>query len=311
MSSKYDFGKRIKAAGLDELTRTSGADTGNANLKKMVAISDLHPFKLHPFKVVDNEDMKKLIESIKESGIITPLIVRKDSASDGYEIIAGHRRKHAAEAAGLTEVPVYVEDLDNNAAVIAMVDSNLQRSSFLPSERAFSYRMKMEALKRQGKRTDLDEEECDKPHMEAAEKVAEDANDSATQVRRYIRLTYLTKELLDMVDAGTIKLTPAVELSYLTLKNQRTLYDYMQRFNVTSVSNAQAAELRKNGAQDPLDEAAIDLLFTTDAPKPKKYKVAFDDVEFKTYFKPDTSAKKMRETIILALEEWNRNHPEE
>lgn len=311
MSSKYDFGKRIKATGLDELTRTSGADTENTNLKKMVAISELHPFKAHPFKVVDNEDMQKLIESIKESGIITPLIVRKDSASSGYEIIAGHRRKHAAEVAGLTEVPVYVVELDNDVAVIAMVDSNLQRSEFLPSERAFSYRMKMEALKRQGKRTDLDEEERNKPRVEAAEKVARDANDSATQVRRYIRLTYLTKELLDMVDTGAIKLTPAVELSYLTQDNQRVLYDYMQRFKVMSVSNVQAVELRKNGAQEPLDEEVIDLLFTVGAPKPKKYKVAFDDAEIKTYFKPDTSAKKMRETIILALEEWNRNHPEE
>ena len=311
MSSKYDFGKRIKATGLDELTRTSGADTENANLKKMVAISELHPFKAHPFKVVDNEDMQKLIESIKESGIITPLIVRKDSASSGYEIIAGHRRKHAAEAAGLTEVPVYVVELDNDAAVIAMVDSNLQRSEFLPSERAFSYRMKMEALKRQGKRTDLDEEERDKPRMEAAEKVARDANDSATQVRRYIRLTYLTKELLDMVDAVTIKLTPAVELSYLTLDNQRVLYDYMQRFNVMSVSNVQAVEIRKIGTQEIFDESTIDLLFDTEAPKPKKHKVTFDDVEFKMYFKPDTSAKKMRKIIIRALEEWNKNHLEE
>lgn len=292
------YNKRDFEDMMNEKNESDGVDSVLKNIKtnnsveKMVAISELHAFKEHPFKVEDNADMQKLIESIKESGIITPLIVRKNSTGNGYEIIAGHRRKYAAEVAGLTEIPVYVVDFDNDKATIAMVDSNLQRSKFLPSEKAFAYRMKMEALKHQGKRTDLDEAERGKPRMETVEKVAKDANDSASQVRRYIRLTYLNKNLLDMVDAGMIKLTPAVELSYLTQENQQRLYEYMKHFNIRSLSNVQAAELRKNGARETLNEEEIDFLLDADIANPKKHKIAFDDGEFKRYFKPDTSVKK-------------------
>ena len=177
MSSKFDFGARIKATSYDDLTGASGAQPSDA--VRTIPIAKLHPFKMHPFKVLDNEDMEALTESVKENGILTPLTVRKDCGSDGYEIISGHRRKYAAERAGLTEVPVFIVNMDTDSAVINMVDSNLQRTKIMPSEKAFSCMMKYNALKRQGKRTDLG---VDAETMDAAEKVAKDFGDSKMQV---------------------------------------------------------------------------------------------------------------------------------
>ena len=305
MSSKFDFGARIKATSYDDLTGASGAQPSDA--VKTIPIAKLHPFKMHPFKVLDNEDMEALTESVKENGILTPLTVRKDCASDGYEIISGHRRKHAAERAGLTEVPVFIVDMDTDSAVINMVDSNLQRTKILPSEKAFSCMMKYNALKRQGKRTDL---EVDAETMDAAEKVAKDSGDSKMQVRRYIRLTHLIQELLDLVDAGTLKLVPAVAVSYLSTTNQRELYKYMNANHIKSISMEQADRLKESGKQDDLTVTVINLIFNPVSNRPRKYKVSLDDTEVKAYFKPDASEKEMHDTILMALDEWRQSHPE-
>lgn len=194
-----------------------------------IPLSELHPFEGHPFRVVDDEDMAKTVESIRDYGVLTPAIVRPDP-NGGYEIISGHRRHHASELAGKETMPAIVRDMDDDAAVILMVDSNLQRETILPSERAFAYKMKLDAIKHQGERTDLT---CGQVahKLKSREIVANEAGESEKQVRRYIRLTELIPELLDMVDTGQIKFNPAVELSYLAKEEQKdflSAMDYAQ-----------------------------------------------------------------------------------
>ena len=206
-----------------------------------IALTELVPFRNHPFKVVDDEAMLRTTESIAQFGVLTPLIARPNE--DGtYEIISGHRRAHAAAAAGLTEVPVIVRDMDDDAAVCLMVDTNLQREEILPSERAFAYKMKLEAMKRQGERTDLTLDQVG-PKLTNQE-IGKSANDSMTQVKRYIRLTNLIPELLDMVDRKQISFNPAVELSYLTPAEQEQLIDAMD-YTQASPSLSQAQRLKK------------------------------------------------------------------
>lgn len=186
---------------------------------QQIPIGELFPFKNHPFKVLDDESMQRTVESVEQYGVLSPLIARP-RPEDGYEIISGHRRQHAAQLAGLDALPVIVRNMDDDAAVLLMVDSNLQRENILPSERAFAYKMKLEALKNQGARSDLTSAQIG-PKLTAAEKVAEEANDTKSQVKRFIRLTCLIPELLDMVDEKKIAFNPAVELSYLDEAQQR------------------------------------------------------------------------------------------
>ena len=186
---------------------------------QQIPIADLHPFKNHPFKVLDDEAMQRTVESVAQFGVLAPLIVRPREEG-GYEIISGHRRQHAAELAGLTTLPVIVRDMDDNQAIINMVDSNLQRESILPSERAFAYKMKLEAIKNQGARSDLTSSQVGMK-LQALDIVGQDAGDSRNQVHRYIRLTNLIPELLDLVDQKKISFNPAVELSYLADSEQR------------------------------------------------------------------------------------------
>ena len=229
--------------GLDELFSTEEKRQEEQREQvQQIPIDELHPFTNHPFKVVDDESMTRTVESIKLLGVTNPLIARP-RPEGGYEIISGHRRQHAAQLAGLNTLPVIVRQMDDDAAILLMVDSNLQRESILPSEKAFAYKMKLEALKNQGARSDLTSAQIG-PKLTAAEKVAEEANDTKSQVKRFIRLTNLIPELLDMVDEKRISFNPAVELSYLDEKQQRDFLEAMDGTqNAPSVS--QAIQLKK------------------------------------------------------------------
>lgn len=215
------------------------------NLCKPCAISieKLHPFEGHPYKVLDNEEMEALTESIHAEGILSPLIVRPLEGTDEYEVISGHRRLHAAQRAGLSEVPALVYEISREEAAIMLVDSNLHREHILPSEKAFAYKMKMEAMSRQGQRTDITSNQVGRK-LETAEIIGNTSGESKNQVRRYIRLTYLLPELLQLVDDGKIALTPAVELSYLPEKAQTCLLEEMRRNDCTP-SLSQAIRLKK------------------------------------------------------------------
>ncbi len=215
------------------------------NLCKPVAISieKLHPFEDHPYKVLDNEEMEALAESIHTEGILSPLIVRPLADTDEYEVISGHRRLHAAQRAGLSEIPAFVYEISREEAAIMLVDSNLHREHILPSEKAFAYKMKMEAMSRQGQRTDITSNQVGRK-LETAEIIGNTSGESKNQVRRYIRLTYLLPELLQLVDDGKIALTPAVELSYLPEKAQTCLLEEMRRNDCTP-SLSQAIRLKK------------------------------------------------------------------
>lgn len=220
----------------------SAADAAAKEQRTEMALSDLHPFEGHPFKVLDDELMEQTVESIKQIGVVSPLIVRPDPEG-GFEILSGHRRLHAAQLAGLETVPVIVKEMDDDAAIIFMVDSNLQRENILPSERAFSYKMKLEAMKHQGERSDLTSAQVG-PKSWAAQVVAEEAGDSKSQVKRFIRLTNLIPEILDMVDEKKIAFNPAVELSYLKPPEQKEFLEAMD-YAQASPSLSQAQRLKK------------------------------------------------------------------
>ena len=229
-------GANISLTSYDDIFSTE--ESRQTEQIQQIPIADLHPFKNHPFKVLDDEAMQRTVESVAQFGVLAPLVVRPREEG-GYEIISGHRRQHAAELAGLKTLPVIVRNMDDDQAVIQMVDSNLQRESILPSERAFAYKMKLEAIKNQGARSDLTSAQVG-PKLTAAEKVALDSDDSKSQVKRFIRLTNLIPELLDLVDQKKISFNPAVELSYLTASDQRDFFEAMQDTqNAPSLSQAQ------------------------------------------------------------------------
>lgn len=220
----------------------SAADAAAKEKRTEMPLSDLHPFEGHPFKVLDDELMEQTVESIRQIGVVSPLIVRPDPEG-GFEILSGHRRLHAAQLAGLETVPVIVKEMDDDAAIIFMVDSNLQRENILPSERAFSYKMKLEAMKHQGQRGDLTSDQVGQKSW-AVNQLADDANESKTQVQRFIRLTNLIPEILDMVDEKKIAFNPAVELSYLKPSEQKEFLEAMD-YAQASPSLSQAQRLKK------------------------------------------------------------------
>ena len=229
-------GANISLTSYDDIFSTE--ESRQTEQIQQIPISDLHPFKNHPFKVLDDEAMQRTVESVAQFGVMAPLVIRPREEG-GYEIISGHRRQHAAELAGLKTLPVIVRNMDDDQAVIQMVDSNLQRESILPSERAFAYKMKLEAIKNQGARSDLTSAQVG-PKLTAAEKVALDSDDSKSQVKRFIRLTNLIPELLELVDQKKISFNPAVELSYLADSEQRDFFEAMQDTqNAPSLSQAQ------------------------------------------------------------------------
>ena len=269
---------------------------------QQIPIGELFPFKNHPFKVLDDESMQRTVESVEQYGVLSPLIARP-RAEGGYEIISGHRRQHAAQLAGLDALPVIVRQMDDDAAVLLMVDSNLQRENILPSERAFAYKMKLEALKNQGARSDLTSAQIG-PKLTAAEKVAEEASDTKSQVKRFIRLTNLVPELLDMVDEKKISFNPAVELSYLDESQQRDFLEAMDGTqNAPSVSQAQ--QLKKMAQCGEFTyEKAFDIL--GQEKKSEQDTVTIKNDILRKYFPRSYTPRQMEEKIIQLLDAWQK-----
>ena len=266
-------------------------------------LSDLHPFEGHPFKVLDDELMEQTVESIKQIGVVSPLIVRPDPEG-GYEILSGHRRLHAAQLAGLETVPVIVKEMDDDAAIIFMVDSNLQRENILPSERAFSYKMKLEAMKHQGERSDLTSAQVG-PKSWAVQVVAEEAGDSKSQVKRYIRLTNLIPEILDMVDEKKIAFNPAVELSYLKPSEQKEFLEAMD-YAQASPSLSQAQRLKKLSQEGGCTlDAMCEVM--NEIKKDELDHVTIKNEVLRKYFPKSYTPKQMQDTIIRLLEKWQRS----
>ena len=262
-------------------------------------IQKLRPFEGHPFKVTDNEEMDQLVWSVLAQGLLTPLVVRPLPNGE-YEVVSGHRRLHACKKAGIETVPALITDMDRDAAAIALVDSNLHREKILPSEKAFAYKMKMDAMKRQGQRTDLTSGQVG-PKLRTDEIVAEEANDSARQIKRYIRLTNLTPGILDMVDEGRIALTPAVELSYLTEWEQRDLLETMESEDCTP-SLSQAIQMKALSQSGQLDMDKIFSIMTQ--PKANQQeKISFKVAELRDYFPRHYTAAQMMQEIKVALKE--------
>lgn len=281
----------------------SAADAAAKEQRTEMSLSDLHPFEGHPFKVLDDELMAQTVESIKQIGVVSPLIVRPDPEG-GYEILSGHRRLHAAQLAGLETVPVIVKEMDDDAAIIFMVDSNLQRENILPSERAFSYKMKLEAMKHQGERGDLTSAQVG-PKSWAAQVVAEEAGDSKSQVKRYIRLTNLIPEILDMVDEKKIAFNPAVELSYLKPSEQKEFLEAMD-YAQASPSLSQAQRLKKLSQEGGCTlDAMCEVM--NEIKKDELDHVTIKNEVLRKYFPKSYTPKQMQDTIIRLLEKWQRS----
>mgnify|MGYP002570934465 FL=1 len=296
-------GANISLSSYDDIFET---DTSRNEAKQErvqeIPLSDLHPFEGHPFKVVDDEEMQKTVESVRDFGVLTPAIARPDP-DGGYEIISGHRRHRASELAGKDTMPVIVREMDDDAAIILMVDANLQRETILPSERAFAYKMKLDAIKHQGARSDLTSDQVG-PKLTAAEKVAEEANDSQTQVKRYIRLTELTPELLDMVDSGQIKFNPAVELSYLAKEEQKDFLEAMDYAQAApSLSQAQRIKKLAQEGNCTLD-AMCEIM--NEMKKDEMDKVTLKTSVLRKYFPKSYTNKQMEDKIIQLLEQWQK-----
>ena len=268
-----------------------------------IQVDKLRTFEGHPFKVLDDEDMDKLAESINAQGIISPLIVRTIESTDEYEVISGHRRLHAAIKAGLSEVPALIYPLDRNEAMIAVVDSNLHRERLLPSEKAFAYKMKMDAMKAQGRRTDLTLSQL-ATKSDTADEIGKSQNESRDQVFRYIRLTYLIPKLLNKVDEGIIALSPAVELSYLSKEQQKILLDAMS-LNDCTPSHAQSIRMKKQAQQNTLSSDSIYEIMSEEKANQTE-RISFKVQDLKGFFPKNFTQKQMTDTILKLLYEYNR-----
>ena len=298
---KSDLNVALK--GLDDLFSTEeNRQEEQREQVQQIPIEELFPFKNHPFKVLDDESMQRTVESVEQYGVLSPLIARP-RPEGGYEIISGHRRQHAAQLAGLDTLPVIVRQMDDDAAVLLMVDSNLQRENILPSERAFAYKMKLEALKNQGARSDLTSCQVG-TKFRADESLAEDSGESARNVQRFIRLTNLIPELLDMVDEKKIAFNPAVELSYLDESQQRDFLEAMEDTqNAPSLSQAQ--QLKKMAQQGEFSyEKAFDVM--GQEKKSEKDTVTIKNETLRKYFPRSYTPKQMEEKIIQLLDAWQK-----
>ena len=267
-----------------------------------IPVEKLKPFPNHPFQVRDDDSMRETVESIKTYGVLQPVIVRPTKDGD-YEILSGHRRKHACELAGRKTIPAIVRELDDNAAIIFMVDSNLQRENILPSERAAAYKMKMEALKRQGVRTDLTSSQVE-TKLRSDQKVAEEAGESRAQIQRYIRLTELQPELQQMVDEKKMAFTPAVEISYLKPDEQRMLLDTISSEQATP-SLSQAQRLKKLSQAGELTDNSM-LSIMSEQKKPERNDLTIPADVLEKFFPRSFTPMKMQEVIIKLLESWQR-----
>lgn len=294
---KSDF--TLPTNSLDELF-SSQEERDDAKLERVkeIPLNELHPFKEHPFKIQNDDEMKRLIEIIQKFGTLTPALARP-LQEGGYELISGHRRLAACQVLGIETMPVIVRDMSDDEAVIAMVDANLQREHILPSEKAFAYKMKLDAIKHQGKASVQVAEK-----LLSVEKVADDAGESKDQVRRYIRLTDLIPELLSMVDDGKIAFNPAVEISYLDKAEQQVLLNAME-LNDCTPSHAQAIRLKKLSQEGVLqDQTIYDILAEQKPNQQEQYKFKREDI--RKYFPKSYTDKQVCDTVIKLLEQWQR-----
>ena len=301
-------GKKIELASVDDLFSTE-EERQDARLEKIqeIPLSELHTFRDHPFKVKDDEAMMETTESISKYGVLVPAIARP-RPEGSYELVAGHRRHRASQLAGKETMPVIVRELDDDAATIIMVDSNLQRESLLPSERAFAYKMKLEAIKHQGARTDLTSRQV-VGKLEMADVVGEKAGDSGRQVQRYIRLTELIPQLLDMVDERKIAFNPAYELSFLRKEEQVQLLDAMDSEQATP-SLSQAQRLKKFSQEGELSPTVMRAIMSEEK-KSEIDKVTFTADSLRRYFPKSYTPQRMQETIIKLLEQWQKRRQRE
>jgi ParB family chromosome partitioning protein len=295
-----DSGRKIELKGYDDIF-TPDAATATGEQVRQIPTDQLFPFKDHPFKVTDDQAMQDTVESIKEYGVLVPAIARP-RPDGGYELISGHRRQHACELAGITTMPVIVRNLDDDAATILMVDSNLQRENILPSERASAFKMKLEAMKHQGERSDLTSCQVG-TKLRADEQLAESAGESARTVQRYIRLTELIPEMLAMVDDRQMAFNPAVELSYLTKEQQQMLFQEIENCQATP-SLSQAQRLKKFSQEGKLDEGVIMAVMSEE--KKDIDKVTLPGETINKYFPKSYTPKQKQDTIIKLLEQWQR-----
>lgn len=304
MNSKMkSSAKNIVLAAYDDLfvpTEEINTDDNHETIQE-ISLSQLHSFKDHPFKVLDNEDMANLVESIKQYGVLVPVIVRLDPAG-GYELIAGHRRHHASKLAGLETVPALVRSLDDDAATIIMVDSNLQRESLLPSERAFAYKMKLDAMKRRAGRPSKENLSQVGTQKRSDELLAEQVGESRNQIQRYIRLTKLVEPLLDMLDEKKIALNSAYKLSFLSKDEQAALIKVIKRTQIMP-SLSQTQRLKTFSEDGTLSEAVISAILSKKKAD-KAEKVTFKTNTLKKYFPDNYTTQDMQETIIALLEKW-------
>ena len=304
--------RNVKLASVDDLfTTEENRQELQAEAKRekvqMIPLAELHPFRNHPFKVKDDEAMANTVDSVRQYGVLVPAIARP-LESGGYELVSGHRRRHASELAGLTEMPVIVRDLDDDAATIIMVDSNLQRETLLPSERAFAYKMKLEALKHQGLRSDLTSVQVGQK-LNARDVVAKESGNSAIQVQRFIRLTALIPDLLNLVDEKKVAFNPAVELSYLKTEEQVLLLDAMES-EQTTPSLSQAQRLKKFSQEGKLSVDVMRAIMSEEK-KPEMDKVIFTSARLRQYFPKSYTPQQMENTILRLLEQWQRKRQHE
>lgn len=299
--------KNIRLSSLDDLFSTeetrqeAQADAGREKVR-MIPLDELHPFAHHPFKVKDDEAMQDTVESVKAYGVLVPAIARPREEG-GYELVAGHRRHRASLLAGLAEMPVIVRELDDDEATIIMVDSNLQRETLLPSERAFAYRMKLEAIRRQAGRPAKNSRQV-VGNFESADIVGKDIGESGRQIQRFIRLTYLVPPLLDMVDEHKVAFNPAVELSYLTSEEQVVLLDAMDSEQATP-SLSQAQRLKKFSQEGRLSEDVMRAILSEEK-KPEVGKITLSSDKLRRYFPKSFTPQQMEQTIFRLLEQWQR-----
>lgn len=297
---KSRSGEKIKLTSIDELLGVVNEESAME-----IEISRIHAFKDHPFKVLDDEKMADLVESVKTYGVLTPVLLRSDG-ENGYEMISGHRRMHAAVIAGLATIPAIVRELSDDDAVIAMVDANIQREELLPSEKAFAYRMKLEAMKRQGVRVDLT---CDQNEHKLGKKsrevLGEQLGISSAQIQRYIRLTELIPELLDMVDTKKLNFTIAVDISYIDKEMQKWIYEYIR--DTGFIQPKQITALRKQLEEGPVNQGFMISIFNSCiAVKAPERKVVLSGKKLTKYFPEDYSETDMEKVIEALLEQWKR-----
>lgn len=298
---KNRSGEKIKLSGIDELLGVVNEESAME-----IDIASIHPFAGHPFKVVDDEKMQDLVESVRENGVITPVLIRP-AENNQYEMISGHRRMHAAELAGLSTIPAIVRDMTDDEAVIAMVDANIQREELLPSEKAFAYKMKLEAMKHQGERADITSGQNDQKLKGAISRdiLAEQVGESSKQIQRYIRLTELIPELLNLVDNKKLQFTVGVDISYIDKVIQKWIYEYIRDNGFIKPNQIKA--LRKQLETETVSQNFMISIFNNAiAPKKTNRKITLSEKKLTKYFPPEYSQEQMEKVIETLLEEWTK-----